>query len=357
MTATIERPAGTDDLTEFILFQDTINSKLDAYWPVVVPMYLPMLEGEGPDASGRQFQPFVARENGEIVARALAIVDGHYLDHWNDGVGHVSMFEALPERREAVRLLMDEACGWLRSKGMTAARAGLGQSDFPFLVEETNTLSPLLLRQNPVYYNTLLKEAGFESERAWTDYRIEVTPEITARWESAVDAASKRGFRLVPYGDVPAGVRTDHWLAVWNEAFAQHWGVAPMSAESHEQLVSFLLGFGMGETSVIAYEGDDPVGVVWVVPELASSLASSSRPLRGEEKVNFLGIGVREQARGRGVNMAMASYAYLELVKRGATHVSYTLVLDDNWPSRRTAEKLGAHICANYMVYRRNFGR
>jgi hypothetical protein len=32
-------------------------------------------------------------------------------------------------------------------------------------------------------------------------------------------------------------------------------------------------------------------------------------------------------------------------------------VLDDNWPSRRTAEKLGAHICANYMVYRRNFTR
>ena len=55
--------------------------------------------------------------------------------------------------------------------------------------------------------------------------------------------------------------------------------------------------------------------------------------------------------------MGMASYAYLKLHERGATHVSYTLVLDDNWPSRRTAEKLGASICANYMVYRRNFAR
>jgi len=55
------------------------------------------------------------------------------------------------------------------------------------------------------------------------------------------------------------------------------------------------------------------------------------------------------------VNLAMAAYSYLELVKTGATHLSYTLVLDDNWPSRRTAEKLGAHVCANYMVYRRNF--
>ena len=63
------------------------------------------------------------------------------------------------------------------------------------------------------------------------------------------------------------------------------------------------------------------------------------------------------QARGRGVNLAMAAYAYLELVRRGATHLSYTLVLDDNWPSRRTGERLGGYVCANYMVYRRNLAR
>jgi hypothetical protein len=32
-------------------------------------------------------------------------------------------------------------------------------------------------------------------------------------------------------------------------------------------------------------------------------------------------------------------------------------VLDDNWPSRRTAEKLGASVCANYLVYRRDLRR
>jgi len=30
-------------------------------------------------------------------------------------------------------------------------------------------------------------------------------------------------------------------------------------------------------------------------------------------------------------------------------------VPDDNWPLRRTAEKLGARVCANYVAYRRNF--
>ena len=46
-----------------------------------------------------------------------------------------------------------------------------------------------------------------------------------------------------------------------------------------------------------------------------------------------------------------------KLLGRGQTWVSYTLVLDDNWPSRRTGEKLGCEVCGNYMVYRRNFRR
>jgi hypothetical protein len=45
----------------------------------------------------------------------------------------------------------------------------------------------------------------------------------------------------------------------------------------------------------------------------------------------------------------------LEQVRMGAKYLSYTLVCDDNWPSRRTAEKLRAFVCANYMVYRRIF--
>ncbi len=62
-----------------------------------------------------------------------------------------------------------------------------------------------------------------------------------------------------------------------------------------------------------------------------------------------------EEARGRGVNLAMAAYSYLHLIRIGSKYLSYTLVLDDNWPSRRTAEKLGAKVCANYVTYRRTF--
>jgi len=44
-------------------------------------------------------------------------------------------------------------------------------------------------------------------------------------------------------------------------------------------------------------------------------------------------------------------------VRRGWSHVSYTLVLDDNWPSRRTGLGLGGALRANYLAYRRNLAR
>jgi hypothetical protein len=107
---------------------------------------------------------------------------------------------------------------------------------------------------------------------------------------------------------------------------------------------------------VLAYRGSDPIGMLIVIPELTvGAVAIAPRTIQDSEKLNILGIGVRSAQRGKGVNLAMASYAFLELIRRGATWLSYTMVLDDNWPSRRTGEKLGARVCANYLVYRRNF--
>ena len=61
--------------------------------------------------------------------------------------------------------------------------------------------------------------------------------------------------------------------------------------------------------------------------------------------------------RGTGLNLAIAARTYLELVNRGAPYVNYGHVLDDNWPSRRTGEKLGGRVGANYRVYRRDLLR
>lgn len=358
MSIQIENPQGVEALTEFVRFHDQVYEYRGARWPAAVEFQVPVLTGESPFAQGRKLRPFLARTAGRIVARAVAVVDERYNRYWQERLGHIIMFEALPETREATKLLMDAACDWLADQGTEAARAGFGLLEFPFVLDDYDSLPPNFVHQNPIYYHRLLKDAGFESEKGWVDYKIAVRPELVTRWESAIEAARRAGYEIVPLKDVPEARRVSEFTDTFNDTFKAHWGWTPFITDEIALLFEAFTPVGMLETSVLAYHDGAPVGMVFVVPEVtATAVLHPGRVVQDAEKLNFLGIGVREAARGRGVNLAMAAYAYLELVRRGARYVSYTLVLDDNWPSRRTAEKLGAFVCANYLVYRRNFRR
>ena len=356
MSVKIESPSGEEALTEFVLFQHRVYEYRSARWAAMVPVQLPILMGDGPFAAGRKIRPFTARVDGNIVARAVAIIDSHYQRHWNEPLGHIVMFEAMPGTRDAVKLMMDAASAWMKANGATAARAGYGLLEFPFVIDDYETLPPDIARQNPAYYHALLKDAGFETERGWVDYKIEVTPELLARYESALEAGRRARFRNRRAEGLARRAPIRDFEYTWNTAFARHWGATPFTTEELTFLFDFFAMSGALDTSVIAYRDGQPVGALMVTPpNPEGAILRPGRKLADNEKLNFLGIGVLEAARGRGVNLAMASYSYLHLIRNGSKFLSYTLVLDDNWPSRRTAEKLGAKVCANYVTYRRNF--
>jgi GNAT superfamily N-acetyltransferase len=355
MDIRIEIPESKEALTEFIRFYDQVYEYRDARCEAPLELHLPILTGESPFARGRQIRPFVARAGSKILARAAAVIDEHYNRHWHERLGHLIMFEALPDSREATKLLVDSACEWLKQRGGEAARAGFGLIDFPFVIDDYESLPPELARQNPAYYHRLLKDAGFESEKGWVDYKIEVRPDLIEQWNRARETARRDGYEIVPLKDISNVRRIGDFAATWKDTFKAHWGFAPMSEDEVSLLLEAFKPAGAFDTSVIAYHKGMPMGMLFVVPEVsAAAIVKPGRVLQDSEKVNILAIGVREPARGQGVNLAMAAFAYLELVRRGANYLSYTLVLDDNWPSRRTAAKLGAFVCANYMVYRRN---
>lgn len=356
MTIQIETPADAQALKDFVRLHDRVYQYRAARWPSAHRRQLSVLSGEPPYDTRLEIQCFVARDRGTIAARAAAIIDQHYLAHWNEPLGHLMMFEAMPHTSDAVKMMLDAACEWLRSRGMQAARAGATTLlDAPFAIDEHEMLPPNIVRQNPGYYHSLLKDAGFETERGWVDYKIEVTPALIARYQSMLEAAQRAGFRIVPAKDLDEDTRVRHFTLIWNDAFRHHWGMAPRSeAEVAAMFANFTLaGIGL-DTTAIAYRGEEPVGAINVLRSSSErAILAPGRALRESEKLNWLGIGVHESARGRGVNLAMAAYAYLELIRQGAKFLSYTLVLDDNWPSRRTAEKLGAKVCASYVTYRR----
>jgi hypothetical protein len=358
MSVQVEIVRGDAAIREFVGFHDRVYSTRSARWPAESELHLPAVAGEGDFMEDRTIRAFVARERGQVCARVMAVWDARYNHYWKERLGHVALFEALPDAREATVAVMDAACAWLGEQGADAARAGFcWPFDDPFAIDGYEMLPPTTFRQNPAYYHVLLKGAGFESERAWVDYRADVTPERLKEWDAAVEAARGRGFEVVRASQVPEADRVGHFTDTFNETFKNHWGLRPFSESEFEALLETPEP-GRPDATVLAYAGDDPVGLVFIIPEDSpNALLAPGRELEDSERVNFLGIGVRERARGQGVNLAMAGFAFRELARFGAKCVGYTLVLDDNWASRRTATNLGAYVCGNYMVYRRNLAR
>src|SRR5205085_8871309 len=95
--------------------------------------------------------------------------------------------------------------------------------------------------------------------------------ELVERWERALSGARTAGFEIVPLRDVPEERRVQDFVSTWNASFHDHWGAAPFTEAEFSLLISLMGEMGMLDLSVIAYHHAEPVGVVWVNPELTSN--------------------------------------------------------------------------------------
>jgi hypothetical protein len=117
----------------------------------------------------------------------------------------------------------------------------------------------------------------------------------------------------------------------------------------------------VADLSVVALIGGAPVGAVFSVPDLSGMLVQMRpgvklKPERGGgTRGALINIGVLESVRSKGIARAMAARSFLTMAQHHMRYAGYTLVLDDNWPSRRTAQALGARVTGNFVTYRRDF--
>jgi hypothetical protein len=204
------------------------------------------------------------------------------------------------------------------------------------------------------------------AEHGAVQYQVEFTPELARRYEQMVERATDIKLRNWDFErlDEEAVLFTD----LYNETFAQHWGAPQFTLPEMSELTVGLKDFLVPEFTVFAEAEGQTVGVVFSLPDLNQAFHA----MRGKSiEENFgefqqalaqidhgmlLVIGVKQPWRGRDINLAMAAKSYLAMIERGYKMASYTIVLDDNWPSRRTAEKLGCKVTRNFLTYRRELG-
>jgi ribosomal protein S18 acetylase RimI-like enzyme len=357
----IERIVSRDAHAEFARLPYQVYAGYPAWWPPDVQSEIDLLAGRTQLAAYLEIEALCARRDGRMVARTSAVINRRYIEHWAEQLGQLIHFEALDGEDEAVVALLDEAVARLGQRGMRAVRSGFAAFlDYPYSIDAYGRLPSFLLRSNPPYYHRYFKNAGFETEKGQTDYTAELTPAMLERYRSMVAAAAAGAVEIKSWREYGFVGAIDAWTDVTNEAFAQHWGWNPVTRNEVRPMLMSLWETPAADLSMLAATGGQVVGAVFSVSDLSSALAQVRRGARldpergGGTRGALINIGVRSAARGRGIASAMAARSFLRMAEQGMRFAGYTLVLDDNWASRRTAESLGARITGNFLTYRRN---
>jgi hypothetical protein len=345
---------------EFARLPFAVYAEREAWWPPDIRNEVDLLAGRTRTAPYLQIQPFCAWRDDRLVARVSAVVNRRYIEHWNELLGQLIHFEAVAGEEQAVSEMLARALEWLVQRGMRFARSGFAAFlDYPYAIDNYDGLPSFLLRGNPEYYHRYLKDAGFETEKGQIDYTAPLTPEALARYERMVEAMRPAGITIASWREYGFLAAADAWTEVTNAAFARHWGWNPITRAEVRPMMVPMNGTLVGDLSIVAAVNREPVGVVFSVPDLSPMLAQLRPGVRlspergGGTRGALINIGVREEARGRGVALAMAARSFMTMARHGMRYAGYTLVLDDNWPSRRTAMALGARVTGNFVTYRR----
>jgi ribosomal protein S18 acetylase RimI-like enzyme len=358
---TIEPVTTRDGCEEFARLPYHIYAAREAWWPPDIQGEIDMITRRTHFAAYLDLEAFCARRRGRMVARVSAVVNRRYIEHWGEQLGQLIHFEAYEGEEDAAVAMLEAAADSLGARGMKAARSGFAAFlDYPYAVDGYGRLPSFLLRGNPPYYHRCFKRAGFETEKGQTDYTAELRPELLERYRRSVAAATAAGVTIKSWREFGFLAAIDAWTEVTNAAFTRHWGWNLVTKTEVRPMLMSLWESPVADLSMLAVIDDEPVGAVFSVPDLSPMLAQVRRGVRlephrgGGTRGALINIGVKESARGRGIAAAMASQSYLKMAEQRMRYAGYTLVLDDNWASRRTAESLGAHISGNFVTYRRN---
>ncbi|MBI4468032.1 MAG: hypothetical protein HY650_01785 [Acidobacteria bacterium] len=325
-----------------------------------------LLAGQGGFGPDLQVQAFWVEAGDRILATIAAVKDEGYNRHWNEQLGHLLFFEALPDQDEAVESLLRAACEWLRTRGCEAARLSiLPGLQLPLTLDAYDAVPTIFHTHNPPYYHSYIKNGGFRTEQGLVEYQVRFTSLLAERYREMVNRATDAGASLRSWNFARLEEETEAFTDLCNETFRSHWGFMPLPSAVLLGMTVGMRDFLVPDFTAFAEVDGRRVGFVYALPDLNQALHPMrgkgigenpdefQQRLRGIDHGVLLVIGVQQAYRGRGINLGMAARSYLAMMDRGYKTASYTVVLDDNWRSRRTAEKLGARVTRNYIVYRK----
>jgi GNAT superfamily N-acetyltransferase len=378
-TALVRKVDNPADFKAFFEFPWTLY-KGDPHWtPPLLSMRRDLLDQKkNPSWEYLEGDYFAAWRGEKIVGTIAAYINHRHNEFHQENIGWFGAFEVYDDQ-EAAAALLNTAADWVKAKGCEMIR---GPQTFTVhedvgLLVDGFTRPVLLMPYNPPYYQRLIENTGFSkhvdsfsfyfdegmvAEKAALDRLRRVTEAVMRRQKVTIRQVDSKNLQK----------EFELFKDLYNQAWEKNYGFVPMTPKELDALVESLGQFFEPRLAFFGYVEDQPAGFLMVIPDFNQVLLKAyAKPGTPEiftllkavwhwkirpciDWVRVPLMGVKEEYRSRGVDVAMYFHGLDALLKLGYKYGDTGWILETNQAMVSIANNFGERIYKTHRLYQKS---
>ncbi|MET0391526.1 MAG: GNAT family N-acetyltransferase [Chitinophagaceae bacterium] len=313
---------------------------------------------------------FLARRDGRYVGRIAAFVNREHNAHFSTRDGFFGYLEAENDAG-LFHTLLDSATGFLLQQDCTHVIGPMNfdiHNELGVLVEGFGAPPYFMLTYNPPYYDEQLRAQGWQKLKDFYAYTLERPQFVPSpRMERVAQALSARHGIRVRHPDMKQfRQELEHFHAIYNDAFADHWGFVPIPRDEFVLLAKDMKSIIDPRLVLVAEYQGEPIAFLLCLPNLNEVLLRirNGRLLptgffkilaagKTIKTVRVITAAVKQAHRHRGIGALLYPALMANALQAGYQRGELSWVDEDNEVMNSIAGELGAVVYKTYRLYRK----
>ena len=316
---------------------------------------------------------FLAYRGARPVGRISAQINRLYDTYFEDGKGFIGFFEC-EDNRETARALFTSAGNWLRGRGRRIMEGPMSfgvYDEIGILIQGFDTDPYVLTGHNPAYYQHLFEEEGWEKSIDWYAFRGRAdvfTRELDPRYLTLAqrvlrrDGIVVRNVDLRHHLDRDAAIVREIFATAWN----RNWGHVPLTEKEFDRLKDGVKQFVVTELSFIVELEGKPIAFALSIYDANQAVKRVNGRLfpfgfitllatmKKTRRFRLVLMGVLEEYRRQGVELALYSHVIEEGLRRGFEEVEASMIVENNEPMINSIQRMPTERYRTWRMYRKD---
>jgi hypothetical protein len=355
------------DLETFLRFPFNLYLNDKNYVPPLLSEQRKHFSKQNPFFKHAKVDLFIVKDKDKVVGRIAGIVNRRHIEFHYERAGFFGFFESINDQRVA-NILLDNVTNLLKDEGMEIIRGPMNFStneECGFLLEGFNEPPMIMTPYNFPYYHALMEGYGMSKAKDLSAFVLDIPKILPDKIERTSELAKRIGIRARHIDIKRFDDEMNKFKEIYNSAWERNWGFIPLTDEELSYLGNNLKKVLDPDLIIIAEKGDEPIGVLGLLPDYnfvlkymngKLNLFSILKAIYYSKKIKdlrLLLLGIKQKYRNKGVDALLYKEAHKNAIKKNFQRVEFSWILEDNLQTIRLVEMIGGRLYKRYRIYQK----